>query len=305
MRHSIIIPLYNKAEYVAAALESVRQQTQTPAELLVVDDASTDDSLQAVYRFLNQHTEWTNTLSVQVIVLPENRGPGHARNVGFAACTGDSVSFLDADDCYLPQFIETVTREMQTHALDFLVLGIRYLPGNETDPDMDALKGQLQPLTPELFLLPNPLETVSSPGFVMGVGCNVVARRRVMETEAFETGVRLNENMDYWYRVLTQVLQCKGRVALLTGGYLQVRMVEGSLSRRTYAHWKEIDYPPLLLRYANSRHPHEKRLMGMIGKRWFMYSIHKIDSRRQKLSFLWHYRLFLLRHGRHLLLGKM
>lgn len=305
MRHSIIIPLYNKAEYVEAALESIRQQTQTPAELLIVDDASTDGSLSVVYRFLDQYSEWVHTLSVQVILQPENRGPGHARNVGFAACTGDVVSFLDADDCYHPQFVETVTREMQVHVLDFLVLGIRYVPGNETDPDMDAIKGQLLPLAPELFLLPNPLETVSSPGFVMGVGCNVVARRTVMETETFETGVRLNENMDYWYRVLTQVLLCKGRVALLIGGYLQVRMVDGSLSRRTYAHWREIEYPPLLRRYIGSGHPHEKRLMGMIGKRWFMYSIHKINSRRQKLSFLWHYRLFLFRHGRHLLFGKM
>lgn len=303
MKHSIIIPLYNKVAYVAAALESVLVQTVPPAELVIVDDVSTDGSLEEVYRFLEQESERFKTLHVRVIPLPENRGPGHARNVGFQNSTGDTVSFLDADDFYHPQFVETVTRSMARFNLDFVVLGIRYVPGHETDPDMHAIRGQLLNLTHRLHLLPDPLRTVSSPGFIMGV--NVVARRSVMQTEAFDTRVRLNENVDFWYRILTGVIANKGRVALLTGGYLNIRVVEGSLSRRTYTHWREIDYPPLLVRYAKSSHPHEKRLMGMIGKRWFLYSLHKIRSRRQKLSFVWHYRQFLINHGSHLLFGKM
>ncbi|MGB9716145.1 MAG: glycosyltransferase family 2 protein [Thermodesulfovibrionales bacterium] len=94
---SIIMPLYNKRPYVRRALESVQQQTFTNWELIVVDDGSTDGGADIV--------KGINDNRIQVI-HQENKGPGAARNAGLAIARGKYVAFLDADDEYLPLFLE-------------------------------------------------------------------------------------------------------------------------------------------------------------------------------------------------------
>jgi len=93
-RVSIIIPCYNKRAYVAAAIESALAQT-APCEVIVIDDGSTDGSLDEVRRF------------EQRIMLEAgpNRGGSAARNRGLALATGEYVQFLDADDLLPPDKI--------------------------------------------------------------------------------------------------------------------------------------------------------------------------------------------------------
>lgn len=306
MRFSLIIPLYNKAAYIHEALESVFRQTKRPAELIIVDDASTDGSLDRVREFLEKHADNTAGTDVRIIELLRNAGPGNARNVGFEQATGDIVSFLDADDLLHPSYMEEVLHAVEKHGIDFLVMSIRYVPGGERDPDMYSLRNKTRILEGDLHLLLNPLDVVSSSGFVMGVGCNVAAKRSWMARERFHEEARLNEGIDYWYRVLNGMLTSgrEVRAGLHAGALLSVRIVEGSLSRRSYRHWKEIDYPPLLLRYGNSRNPYDRRLASVIAGRWFRHVMQHTPSLWQKLHFMWHYRSFMKRYGWYLLSGK-
>jgi|GEM_PF-1600262 len=84
---SVIIPCYNKRDYVAAAIESALAQTH-PCEVIVVDDGSTDGSLEVVKQFEGRITWETGP----------NRGGSAARNRGLELASGDWVQFLDADD---------------------------------------------------------------------------------------------------------------------------------------------------------------------------------------------------------------
>ncbi len=88
---SVLIPVWNGARFLAAALGSVAAQTLAPIETIVVDDGSTDGSAQVAAGFP----------FVQVI-RQENRGPGAARNRAAAAAHGDHLAFLDADDLWKP-----------------------------------------------------------------------------------------------------------------------------------------------------------------------------------------------------------
>jgi glycosyltransferase involved in cell wall biosynthesis len=89
---SVIIPTYNRADFVAQALESVLADCYDRTELLVVDDGSTDDTPRRVARF-----------GPRVRYLWQaNGGPSHARNTGTAATSGDYIVFLDSDDLLLP-----------------------------------------------------------------------------------------------------------------------------------------------------------------------------------------------------------
>jgi glycosyltransferase involved in cell wall biosynthesis len=89
---SVIIPTYNRADYLAEALESVLTDCDDCPEILVVDDGSTDDTPRVVAGF----RPWVRYL------WQANAGPGHARNTGTGATSGEYIVFLDSDDLLLP-----------------------------------------------------------------------------------------------------------------------------------------------------------------------------------------------------------
>lgn len=101
---SVVVPLYNYARFIEEALESVRGQSLEALDLIVVDDASTDDSLAVARRWLEQHAGRFNR-AVLIRNTP-NAGLGFTRNVGFAAAETRFVLPLDADNRLAPEMCE-------------------------------------------------------------------------------------------------------------------------------------------------------------------------------------------------------
>jgi glycosyltransferase involved in cell wall biosynthesis len=101
LRISVIVPLFNKANYVARAIRSILAQTLTEFELLVVNDGSTDGGEQVVATFTDPR--------IRLLHQP-NAGPGAARNRGLAEARGEYVAFLDADDEWLPEYLASGIR---------------------------------------------------------------------------------------------------------------------------------------------------------------------------------------------------
>jgi len=93
---SIIIPCYNAVEYVSEAIESALAQTYFPCEIIVVDDGSTDGSLEVIREFGNR---------IRIQTGP-NRGASAARNTGVELARGQWIQFLDADDRLVPNCVE-------------------------------------------------------------------------------------------------------------------------------------------------------------------------------------------------------
>lgn len=87
---SVILPVYNGACFIEAALQSIQQQAHTALEIIVVDDGSTDETAAAIAR---------SGIAVRY-TYQENAGAQHARNVGLALAHGALITFLDADDVW-------------------------------------------------------------------------------------------------------------------------------------------------------------------------------------------------------------
>ena len=136
-RFSVVVPLYNKQAHIAATLASVADQTYAPFEVIVVDDGSTDDSV-AIVRAAN--------LPGLRIVAQANAGPALARNRGIAETAGDWIAFLDADDLWLPDHLETLAGLI--HAYPFAdVVSSGYVRARRSDmPDLLAGRRPRQPL---------------------------------------------------------------------------------------------------------------------------------------------------------------
>lgn len=90
MKVSVIIPTYNRADMITAAVESVLAQPVQGLEIIVVDDGSTDDTYQVLKPHMHRIT----------YLRTENQGPAGARNTGMQAACGDYIAYLDSDDLY-------------------------------------------------------------------------------------------------------------------------------------------------------------------------------------------------------------
>jgi len=96
---SIIIPVYNSAEFIERSLGSALEQTLKEIEVIVVDDHSTDNTLEII----NKHKDDPR---LRIIALEKNQGAGIARNIGMKAAVGEFIGFIDSDDYADKRFYE-------------------------------------------------------------------------------------------------------------------------------------------------------------------------------------------------------
>jgi glycosyltransferase involved in cell wall biosynthesis len=101
---SVIIPVFNGQQFVREAIESVYSQTYKPVELIVVDDGSSDGSRDVIQSYTEIH-----------FLKQENHGPASARNLGIKHSTGQLIAFLDQDDIWTKDKLETQVAFMQAH----------------------------------------------------------------------------------------------------------------------------------------------------------------------------------------------
>ncbi len=107
---SVIIPCFRCASTIERAVKSVIQQTQKPAEVILVDDASDDETLAVLREIEQQYPDW-----IKVIALEVNLGVASARNMGWAIATQPYIAFLDTDDAWHPKKIEIQFTYMSQH----------------------------------------------------------------------------------------------------------------------------------------------------------------------------------------------
>lgn len=106
---SVSIPAYNYANYLPEAIDSILAQTLKDWELVVVDDGSTDNTKEVVYRYIKKYGDKIR------YVYQENRGLAGARNTGILNTLGEYIAFLDADDIWMPTKLERESHFLDTH----------------------------------------------------------------------------------------------------------------------------------------------------------------------------------------------
>lgn len=97
---SVVVPCFNAADTLCASLDSIRHQSYVDFECLIVDDCSVDHSLDLIDRYVAIDSRF------KLFCQPQNSGVSAARNLALSKASGRYVAFLDADDLWLPDFLE-------------------------------------------------------------------------------------------------------------------------------------------------------------------------------------------------------
>lgn len=114
---SVIMPVYNGEKVITSSIKSILEQNLEKIELIVIDDCSTDSTVEKI-RIIQQQDS-----RVRLIQQPENRGPGAAKNAGLKAAIGEYIAFCDADDWIEKDMMEALLENVQKREADVAVSG--------------------------------------------------------------------------------------------------------------------------------------------------------------------------------------
>ena len=207
---SVVIPTYNSARFVTQAIDSLLAQTAPPAEIIVVDDGSTDDTRDRLLPYRGR-----------ILYLPQqNGGVSAARNHGVQRATGAFVAFLDADDVWHPRKLELQMEAFRRQPeLGLLGTDCFDWPARSFPEVNPATATGVDVIPWEWLVVRNYLSTSS-----------VVVRRALLERVGpFDTGMQGPEDRDLWLRVAE--IAPVGNLHLPLMGY---RLVPGSVSKQAH-----------------------------------------------------------------------
>lgn len=189
---SIITASYNKAEYISETIASVQNQTFTNWELIIVDDLSTDTTVDIVNGFVK------NDIRIKLVAQSQNKGANYCRNVGLKSALGKFVVFLDADDILMPFCLENRLSEIENHNLDFCVFTMGVF--NKTIGDSSYLwkPNSITPLKDFLqHKLPwSILQPIWKKDFLIKIGGFDESFKRLQDVE-LHTRALIVENVNY------------------------------------------------------------------------------------------------------------
>ncbi len=196
---SVVIPVYNVERYIRETLESVLAQTMPDFEIIVVDDGSSDRSLEICREFTDPRLR---------IVSQTNRGLAGARNTGIRHAQGEYIAFLDSDDLWRPEKLATHVRHLDNRAH----VGASFCCSQFIDEASQPLgiyqaPRQLTNLTPQQIFCRNPV----------GNGSAIVIRRATLDAIRFTANLygteedfyfddrfRQSEDIECWLRIVLQ-----------------------------------------------------------------------------------------------------
>lgn len=192
MRFSIVIPLFNKEQYIAETLDSVIHQTFDDYEVIIVNDSSTDRSLSIVKSFEIKDSRFN------VYTIP-NGGVSNARNFGITHSHGEFVCFLDADDLWKPDYLKEANSLIEKYGKsNFLCFAYEWFEDNPQNVVKHCslekyFKGDKQI---DFFKY-----SVLSKASVALTSAVIIRRSRLMELDyCFPKEYSMGEDVDLWVR---------------------------------------------------------------------------------------------------------
>lgn len=187
---SVVIPCYKCAATIERAVLSVFAQTVKPAEVILVDDASPDETMGKLQALQNRYGTW-----VRILQMPSNVGAASARNAGWSKATQTYIAFLDADDAWHPRKLELQYAYMQSNPAVMLSSHLCRQLSQRVDNALDwqVELGRVESITWGKFLIRHQFVTPS-----------VMLKREIRFR--FAEGMRYMEDHRLWLEIVAHAM---------------------------------------------------------------------------------------------------
>lgn len=210
---SVIVPAYNAEKYIEACLDSICEQTYPVLEILVVDDGSKDLTASIIRSRAEQDAR----------IIPyynENHGVSYSRNFGLEHCTGEYVTFVDADDLVAPDFIAQMIHDLEEADADIAVIGVAKSKLFEPEMFTNGVTSTYEEseMLKQVF------------GAFEGFVCNKLYRKSLLQTKSIRLEQSIAVCEDLLFNVI-YLLNCKKAVYNCGQKYFY-RQIENSASNR-------------------------------------------------------------------------
>ena len=225
---SIIIPTYNSEAYIAQAIESVLNQTYINFEIILVDDASDDSTLEIARSFCDRR--------LKIISNKQNRGVSYGRNCGIKAARGNWIALLDSDDWYAPERLEKLLFVAQKENADLVADDLNLIRDRESQPWSTLLQENEQQVSSIKIIdgvefvisdRPNPINAKRN--WSLGYTKPLIRREFLLQHNIeYDENIRVGED----YVLYLECLRQQARFALVSQAYYYYRTRDTSLSTR-------------------------------------------------------------------------
>lgn len=186
MKFTVVIPLYNKEHYIQNALQSVLQQSHQDFEVIVIDDGSTDRSLNVVKRIISEKV---------TIIRQNNQGVSVARNTGIENAKGEYIAFLDADDYWHKDYLLTINELIDDYPKSDI-----FVTAYEVDMG-DGRINKSRQLKPEKGCLDSYWKTLTEKYDFVWTSAVTIRREVLIQAGWFRVGEKIGQDLDMWARV--------------------------------------------------------------------------------------------------------
>lgn len=262
---SVVIPLYNKENYIEATLKSVLNQTFKNFEIIVINDGSTDNSQQVVKTFSDDRIQ---------VIQQNNQGLSASRNTGISYSKGNIIALLDADDIWNSEFLNTIYKLYKTFPEAFL-FGTNYLEKRSSRNIIEPVKNidlklKGKEFIIEDFFLANMFQSIVCPS-------SLAFKKEVTNSFLFNNKINYAEDVDFY-------LKCFVKYKLAYSYNTLVTHLINVPNQITSLGIKNKTLPDL--NYYETKHPNNQSLKKYLDFKRYMYAIQfKIYNDKKKFNF--------------------
>ena len=200
---SVVLPLFNKEEYIARSIQSIKKQSHADFEVFIIDDGSTDASLKMAVQHMDRRFK---------IITQPNQGVSAARNHGIKLASSEYIAFIDADDKWEADFLYTI-KDLIDKFPEAGLYGTGYCIRNNSDEIVKIRQVVNKRIDAEAFLLPNFFRE-SVKGISPIHSSSVCARKSLLEQKgSFPEGVKFGEDIAVWSKMaLTEKIAVSSKI---------------------------------------------------------------------------------------------
>ena len=229
---SVIIPLYNKANFVKKTIESILSQTYENFEIVIVNDGSTDNSMAVVSEITDPRIR---------LFTKENGGVSAARNFGIEKAQYEYITFLDADDLWFPDYLETIKGMIEQYP-QAGIFGTAFTTINRLGVKIDRTIDKLP--AGGILLTDNYCRSIIKREMSQLWTCTICVKKELFhKTGGFRVGVITGEDQDMWLRLsFNSTIVWKNEAKALYIMVSENNLTKAYTPQKSFPYWEWYSY---------------------------------------------------------------